>query len=72
MLRPVNWVDAWEKARELADRVSATTGCRTLDLLHVAIADLWKCVEFVSSDERQLKAARAAGMAVLHVRGLKG
>jgi len=33
-----------------------------MDLMHVATAGLLGCGEFVSTDQRQLKAARLAGM----------
>jgi predicted nucleic acid-binding protein len=66
--RPVNWVQALDEARRLGTMVSAKTGCRTLDLVHVAIAVKWGCEWFVTADERQLKAADAAGLKVLDVR----
>jgi predicted nucleic acid-binding protein len=66
--RPVNWVQALDEARLLGTMVSVKTGCRTLDLVHVAIAVKWGCEWFVTADERQLKAAQAAGLKVLDVR----
>lgn len=70
VLRPVNWIDALEMARTLAQRVTAKTGCRTLDLVHVAIAVQWGCAIFVSADERQLAAAKREGLRTVDVRAL--
>lgn len=68
--RPVNWIAAFEKARQIGTGVTATTGCRTLDLIHVAIAIQWDCSRFVSADERQLAAARRKGLKVVDLRAL--
>ncbi len=65
--RPVNWGQAFDETRRLSECVTVKTGCRTLDLVHVAIAMKWGCDHFASADVRQLKAARLAGMKVLDV-----
>lgn len=44
--------------------VTGSTGCRTLDLLHVVSAQLLGCTEFVTTDQRQAASARLAGLAV--------
>jgi len=46
----------------LSPLITLKTGCRTLDLMHIATARLLDCREFVSSDQRQLKAAKLAGL----------
>lgn len=46
----------------LSPSITLKTGCRTLDLMHIASARLLGCKEFVSSDQRQLKAAKIAGL----------
>jgi len=46
----------------LSSWITLKTGCRTLDLMHLATARLLGCKEFVSSDQRQLKAAKVAGL----------
>ncbi len=46
----------------LAPWITAKTGCRTLDLMHVATAKLMRAAAFVSTDKRQLKAARLCGL----------
>lgn len=70
VLRPVNWIDAFEKARSIGARVTAKTGCRTLDLMHVAIAIHWGCQIFLTADARQLAAARLAGLETVDLREL--
>jgi len=52
------------EAFSLAALVTPKTGCRTLDLLHVASAKLLRATTFVSTDSRQNKAARLLGMKV--------
>jgi len=67
ILRPVNWIAAIESAREISVRSTAETGCRTLDLIHVVIAVQWGCKLFVSTDQRQLAAARQAGLETIDI-----
>lgn len=68
VLRSVDWINAFEQARGISESVVSRVGCRTLDLLHVAIAVQWKCDVFVTADDRQLKAARVAGLRTVDVR----
>jgi predicted nucleic acid-binding protein len=70
VLRPVDWVNAMEEARRIGAKMTTKAGCRTLDLLHVAIAVQWEAEVFVTADDRQLKAARAAGLRTVDVRTL--
>jgi len=70
VIRPVDWIAALESARRLGAAATSRTGCRTLDLLHVAIAAQWRCETFVSADERQLRAAERAGLRIVDVRAL--
>jgi hypothetical protein len=70
VLRPTNWIEALEKARSIGERTSAKAGCRTLDLIHVAIAVQWGCSIFVSADERQIAAAKTEGLRTVDVRDL--
>jgi len=69
-LRPVLWLGALEDARRLGAKATGNGGCRTLDLIHVAIAVQWQCAVFVTSDDRQLKAAHSAGLGTVDVRTL--
>lgn len=66
----VNWADAMREAVRLSSDVTERTGCRTLDVLHVALALHWRCAVFVSLDDRQIKAAKLAGLKVVDVRRL--
>jgi predicted nucleic acid-binding protein len=43
---------------EVMPKVTARTGCRTLDLLHVVSAITLGYDEFVTADKRQAEAAR--------------
>ena len=66
--RHVNWVAALEKARDIGRKATVKAGCRTLDMMHIAITVQWRCVLFVTADDRQLRAARLAGLEALDLR----
>jgi hypothetical protein len=53
-----------QKADELSAGHSATLGCRTLDIIHVAAALVVGAREFVTFDGRQRALAKAAGLTV--------
>lgn len=61
-----------EEAMALSPVVNAQTGCRTLDLLHVATAKLLGAEKFVSTDKRQLRAAKVCGLNILDLGVWKG
>ncbi len=67
ILLPVelNWSEAWDQCRSMADRFASVTGARTLDTLHVAAARVLEADQFVTSDQRQILLARQVGLAVL-------
>jgi predicted nucleic acid-binding protein len=46
---------------------TASTGCRTLDLLHIATAQFCGASEFVTGDARQAKAACFCGLDVVEI-----
>lgn len=50
--------------------ITGATGCRTLDLMHVASAQWLGFQEFASTDKRQLRAAHAAGLTPLDLGSL--
>ena len=54
----------WRFARDLSDRHAATIGCRTLDLLHVAVALSLGIETFLTFDERQRAVAKLEGLTV--------
>ena len=66
--RPVAWPEAFAEAMRLSGAVSAATGCRTLDILHLATARLWGCTRFVSTDARQIRAAKRVGLKIVDLR----
>jgi hypothetical protein len=60
----VKWPPAFRRAARLSELHSATTGTRSLDILHVAAAKSLRSVEFISFDLRQRALAIAAGLKV--------
>ena len=61
---PIAWTDTLRHADELSERHAAKEGQRTIDLLHVALALECGAKTFLSSDARQRKLAKAAGLKV--------
>lgn len=59
-----DWELLWRKSVELTQAHSANTGCRTLDVLHVAAAVTLGFREFATSDIRQSRLAARLGLAV--------
>ena len=55
-------VMVYELSRRIALKQSASTGTRTLDILHVASAILLRAEKFWTFDGRQAKVARAEGL----------
>ena len=55
-------------ARELSRACTARHLTRSLDLLHVAAAQVARCTTFVSADDRQLAAAKATGLDVVDIK----
>lgn len=60
----VNWPAAFRLAARFSEQHSATTGNRSLDILHVAAAKSLRATAFVSFDGRQRKLAAAVGLSV--------
>ena len=56
------------EALELMTQITLLSGCRTLDLLHVASARKLGYSEFVTTDKRQASAARLLGLEVTEIR----
>lgn len=56
--------DAFDRATALSSRFTRTLGCRTLDILHVAIALELNAETFFTFDKAQAKLARRAGLAI--------
>lgn len=62
-LRPLP-EEAFQTALRMARKRSARLGTRTLDILHVACALLFKADRFFTFDKRQRRLARAEGLRV--------
>ena len=56
--------DVHAHAERLARRHAATLGTRSLDILHVAAAQMLDVREFVTGDRRQAALAQAVGLTV--------
>jgi len=67
--RLVNWPQVFVESQRISAASTIRTGCRTLDVLHVAIAVKWGCELFVTADDRQAKAAKMAGLKAFDLRG---
>jgi hypothetical protein len=58
----LDWPGAWMEADRLTSKYAQATLCRTMDVLHVAIALQLGVSIFATTDQRQLKLARRAGL----------
>ena len=56
------WNDIFAEAVKLAEQHTGTIGCRSLDILHCAAAQVLAASEFISTDARQKKLAVAMGL----------
>lgn len=64
----VDWPVAFARAQALSKAHAARVLCRSLDILHVALAVELGCTQFVSADHRQVRLARLARLRVVEVR----
>jgi predicted nucleic acid-binding protein len=60
----VNWPGVFSAAVRLAQDHAAAIGCRSLDILHCALATMAGTTMFLSSDKRQFALARGQGLPV--------
>jgi predicted nucleic acid-binding protein len=58
----IAWSSCFDRALETLPVHSEKLGCRTIDLIHIAIAAQLDVDTFVTCDERQAKAAKAEGL----------
>ena len=70
MRPPVSWPDIFREANRVSSVIADRSGCRSLDVLHIAAALHWNCSLFVSLDDRQIKAASLTHLKVVDVRRL--
>lgn len=61
----VDWNRVWQECRLLSEKFASTSGFRTLDALHVAIARLSGAEEFVTRDSRQSSLAARIGLRII-------
>jgi predicted nucleic acid-binding protein len=61
----IEWPEVWTKADRLTAKYALTTQCRTLDVLHVAVAMQLEIKTFGTTDMRQMVVARKAGLKVV-------
>lgn len=64
----VEWPKVFHEAAQLSRRHSAQLLCRSLDILHVAVAVELGCTRLVSADGRQLALAKAVGLKPVDIR----
>lgn len=57
-----DWPGIFREAVQLAEQHTGTVGCRSLDILHCATANVLAATEFISSDARQKKLAAVMGL----------
>lgn len=69
-LRPtaIDWPQVFAGACELSATCTPSPLTRSLDLLHVAAAGALECTVFVSADDRQLAAAKGAGLKAVDIK----
>jgi len=59
---PLSWDAVYQDAVALSRSNTAGTGCRSLDILHCALAQATGAHDFVSTDVRQIQLATAMGL----------
>ena len=63
-----DWLKIFHESAQLSRRHAEKLLCRSLDILHVALAVELGCARFVSSDARQLALVQAAGLKPIDIR----
>jgi len=61
----VEWREVWRKADQITAKYALATQCRTLDVLHVAVAMQLDIKTFGTTDARQIMVARKVGLKVI-------
>ena len=61
----LEWSEVWANADQLTTKYALVTQCRTLDVLHVAVALQLGIKTFGTTDVRQMVVARKAGLKVV-------
>ena len=69
LFRPdLNWFEVYRQAESLSRNHSASSGSRSLDLLHIASCLLLEAADFLTFDNRQATLAKKAGLNLVTVR----
>ncbi len=63
----VDWPQVWSRAAHLARLHTAKLLCHTMDILHVAAAEACGADVLATSNHRQFKLCKAAGLPVIRV-----
>lgn len=58
----IDWTETYSRANQMSLLFTIENGCRTLDILHVALASVLSCQLFITNDDRQRVLAESAGM----------
>jgi len=61
-------IGLYERAKQIARRRTASLGCRSLDIMHVASAEMLQADTFCTFDRAQAKLAIAEGLKVVALR----
>ena len=68
LVRPeLNWLDVFRRAETISKEHSSKLGVRSLDLLHIASALILQADAFLTFDDRQLVAAKRAGLQIMNL-----
>jgi predicted nucleic acid-binding protein len=65
-----DWSDVLLESIKISKRSSSAIGARSLDIIHVASADILNCDTFLTNDKRQLSAALTIGINALTVKNI--
>lgn len=64
--------EVFHRAERLSAKHSGEIGCRSLDVLHIAVALECGCTDLASFDERQRKIAKLAGLKLIPFKSKNG
>lgn len=65
-----DWSDVLLESIKISKRSSSVIGTRSLDIIHVASADILNCDTFLTNDKRQLSAAHTIGINAISVESI--
>ena len=65
-----DWSDVLLESLKISKRSSHVIGSRSLDIIHVASADILNCDTFLTNDKRQLAAANNIGLSTISLNEL--